>query len=485
MAKMTRWTLRYGVAILAVATTIVFLSLPEIGKGLASIVYLAVIIAAWYGGLGPGLFATGLIAAVAIVILVFGPDYAPARVVSIVLFVGGGVLITLLVEALHASRRRVETSERWLTAVLNSIGDAVIATDERGRVTFLNPVARSLTGWESNEAVGESLTDVFRVVTEDTHEPIENPVDRVLRDDVVVGLSNHTILIAKDGIERPIDDSGAPIKEKDGATTGVVLVFRDIAERKRLEHELRRRLEDLAEAGRRKDEFLAMLAHELRNPLAAISTAAQLSTMSTTEDQSAWSMDVINRQVKQLARLIDDLFDVSRITRGRVRLRKEPLDVGVIIQNAVESARPLFEARQHKLTNLVAAGSLPAQADPLRLEQIMANLLTNAAKYTDSGGQIWISAEQEKDEIVIKVRDTGVGIPPEQLARMFDLFAQGDRSLARSEGGLGIGLTLARALAEMHGGSVSASSPGPGKGSEFVVRLPATEPASMLAAPAL
>ena len=196
-------------------------------------------------------------------------------------------------------------------------------------------------------------------------------------------------------------------------------------------------------------------------------------------------MDVINRQIKQLARLIDDLFDVSRITRGRIRLRKEPLDVGVIIQNAVESARPLFEARQHKLTNLVAAGSLPAQADPLRLEQIMANLLTNAAKYTDSGGQIWISADLEKDEIVIKVRDTGVGIPPEQLARMFDLFAQGDRSLARSEGGLGIGLTLARALAEMHGGSVSASSPGPGKGSEFVVRLPATEPASMLAAPAL
>jgi signal transduction histidine kinase len=196
-------------------------------------------------------------------------------------------------------------------------------------------------------------------------------------------------------------------------------------------------------------------------------------------------MDVINRQIKQLARLIDDLFDVSRITRGRIRLRKEPLDVGVIIQNAVESARPLFEARQHKLTNLVAAGSLPTQADPLRLEQIMANLLTNAAKYTDSGGQIWISAEQEKDEIVIRVRDTGVGIPPEQLARMFDLFAQGDRSLARSEGGLGIGLTLARCLAEMHGGSVSASSPGPGKGSEFVVRLPASEPASMLAAPAL
>jgi PAS domain S-box-containing protein len=485
MAKMTQWTLRYGVALVAVATALVLLSIPEIGKGLVSVVFLAVLIAAWYGGLGPGLLATGLIAAVATVNLVFGPDYAPARVLSIVLFVGGGVLITLLVEALHASRRRVETSERWLTAVLNSIGDAVIATDAQGRVTFLNPVARNLTGWESNEAVGESLTDVFRIVTEDTHEPIENPVERVLRDDDVVGLANQTILIAKDGMERPIDDSGAPIKEKGGATTGVVLVFRDIAERKRLEQELRRRLEDLAEAGRRKDEFLAMLAHELRNPLAAISTAAQLSAMSGAEDQIAWSMDVINRQVRQLARLIDDLFDVSRITRGRIRLRKEPLDVSAIIQNAVESARPLIEARQHQLAISVADGSLPALADPLRLEQIMANLLTNAAKYTDSGGQIWISARREADAIVIRVRDTGVGIPPEQLARMFDLFAQGDRSLARSEGGLGIGLTLARSLVEMHGGSLTASSAGPGQGSEFVVRLPATEPATMLAAPAL
>ena len=325
MAKMTQWTLRYGVAAVAVATAIVFLLIPEIGKGLASIVFLAVLIAAWYGGLGPGLLATGLIAAVAIVNLVFGPDYThgagdldrPVRG-----WRGADNLAGRSPARLTPAGSKPASG--WLTAVLNSIGDAVIATDEQGRVTFLNPVARSLTGWDSNEAVGESLTDVFRIVTEDTHEPIENPVDRVLRDDVVVGLSNHTILIAKDGMERPIDDSGAPIKEKGGATTGVVLVFRDIAERKRLEHELRRRLEDLAEAGRRKDEFLAMLAHELRNPLAAISTAAQLSTMSTTQDQIAWSMDVINRQIKQLARLIDDLFDVSRITRGRSGFAKSP-----------------------------------------------------------------------------------------------------------------------------------------------------------------
>jgi PAS domain S-box-containing protein len=476
MAKMTRWPFRYGVAVLAVATTLAFLAMPEIGKGLASIVFLAVLIAAWYGGLGPGLLATGLIGAIAVLLMLIERDRTPSRVVAIVLFVGGGVLITLLVEALHSSRRRVEISERWLTAVLNSIGDAVIATDDLGRVTFLNPVARALTGWESDEAVGKSLANVFQIVSEDNRQPVENPVARVLRENVVVGLSNHTILIAKNGTERPIDDSGAPIKEKGGATTGVVLVFRDITERKHLERELRRRLTELAEADRRKDEFLAMLAHELRNPLAAISSAVQLSALTSEADQIDWSVDVMNRQIKHLSRLIEDLFDVSRITRGKIRLRKERLDAAMIVKNAVASARPLVEARELKLTVSVPTGSLPVEADPVRLEQIVSNLLTNAAKYTDSGGQIWLSAEQVEDEIVIKVRDTGIGMTPEQLSRMFELFAQGDRSLARSEGGLGIGLTLARSLAELHGGSLTATSAGPGTGSEFIVRLPAASP---------
>ncbi len=478
MAKMTRWTTRYGVAVLAVAAAITFLSIPEINKGLASIVYLAVLVAAWYGGQGPGLLATALITAVAIRIMVFGPDFAPSRVVSIILFVGGGVLITLLVEALDASRRRVETSEQWLTAVLTSIGDAVIATDAHGRTTFLNPVAETLTGWQSSEAVGKSLTEVFRIVEEGTRESVADPVARVLRENIIVGLANHTVLIAKDGTERPIDDSGAPIKEKGGATTGVVLVFRDIADRKRLEDELRRRLKELAEADRRKDEFLAMLAHELRNPLAAISSAVQLTNLTGAAEDIGYSMDVINRQIKHLSRLIDDLFDVSRITRGKIQLRKERLDVGTAVRSAIESAQPLIESRQHKLTISVATRALSAEADPVRLEQIITNLLTNAAKYTETGGQIWLSAEREGDAIVVKVRDTGMGMRPEQLSRMFELFAQGDRSLARSEGGLGIGLTLARSLAEMHGGSLIATSAGPGKGSEFVVRLPAALPLS-------
>ena len=172
---------------------------------------------------------------------------------------------------------------------------------------------------------------------------------------------------------------------------------------------------------------------------------------------------MINRQIKHLSRLIEDLFDVSRITRGKIRLRKERLDVATIVKSAVESARPMIDARQHDLTISVATEPLTAEADPLRLEQIVSNLLINAAKYTENRGQIWLSAAQEGDEIVIKVRDTGIGIPPEQLPRMFELFAQGDRSLARSEGGLGIGLTLGRSLAELHGGSLTATSAGHGQ----------------------
>jgi signal transduction histidine kinase/ActR/RegA family two-component response regulator len=249
-------------------------------------------------------------------------------------------------------------------------------------------------------------------------------------------------------------------------------IIRDITERQRLERELHKRVAELDETGHRKDEFLAMLAHELRNPLAAIITAVQLSTMSGVQDQINWSMEVINRQVKHLTRLIDDLLDVSRITRGKVELRKEKIDAYPVINGALEAIRPLIKQRNHELIVSLQAG-LRLDADPTRLEQILVNLLANAAKYTESGGTIWFTAGHEGNDIVIKVRDTGIGIPPEKLPQMFELFAQGDRSLARSEGGLGIGLTLVRSLAEMHGGSVTATSEGPGKGSEFMVRLPA------------
>ncbi len=234
-----------------------------------------------------------------------------------------------------------------------------------------------------------------------------------------------------------------------------------------------RLVEELRANDRRKDEFLAMLAHELRNPLGAIDNAVSLIGFPDPgREKIEWSVDVIGRHVKHLTRLIDDLLDVSRITRGKIQLRKTKIDACPVLNSAIESVRSLIEERQHRLTKVYGAG-LILDADPTRLEQIAVNLLSNAAKYTEMSGQIWFSARREHNEIVIRVRDTGVGINPEQLSSVFEPFVQGDLSLERSAGGLGIGLTLVRKLTELHGGTVMARSEGLGKGSEFAVRLPA------------
>jgi PAS domain S-box-containing protein len=231
--------------------------------------------------------------------------------------------------------------------------------------------------------------------------------------------------------------------------------------------------EELRANDRRKDEFLAMLAHELRNPLAAIDNAVVLlGVANPAREQLDWSVDVIGRHVRHLTRLIDDLLDVSRITRGKIQLRKMKVDAYPVLNSAIESVRPLIEERKHRLSTSFGT-DLVLDTDPTRLEQIAVNLLLNAAKYTESGGQIWFSARHEGNEIVIRVRDNGVGIPADQLTTIFDLFVQGERSLERSAGGLGIGLTLVQTLTQLHGGTVVAQSQGSGKGSEFVVRLPA------------
>ena len=233
--------------------------------------------------------------------------------------------------------------------------------------------------------------------------------------------------------------------------------------------------QELRENDKRKDEFLAMLAHELRNPLAAISNAVTLSSRSGLREQVEWGMGVVARQLKHLTRLIDDLLDVSRISRGKIELRREVLDVIPILGAAVETVRPLVEERKHRLHVDVDRRGLWADVDPTRLEQVVTNILMNAAKYSENGGTIRLSAARDEGEIVIGVKDTGVGIAPEKLPEMFELFAQGDRSLARSEGGLGIGLTVVKKLVELHGGRIVAKSEGPGQGSKFVVRLPSAE----------
>lgn len=240
-------------------------------------------------------------------------------------------------------------------------------------------------------------------------------------------------------------------------------------------HDQKRMAEDLRTADRRKDEFLSTLAHEMRNPLAAIQSAVRIAQRPGMEAEQEWAREVVERQAQQLTRLIDDLLDVSRITLGKIELKKEPVEVCTVINRAVEVVRPLVEQRRHEITVALARGPLRVEADPARLEQVLVNLLTNAAKYMDEGGRIRLAARREKRDILIRVQDTGIGIAPEMLPRVFDLYAQVDHARDHSQGGLGIGLTLVQRLVAMHGGSVSVASEGLGRGSEFTVRLPAAK----------
>jgi signal transduction histidine kinase len=239
----------------------------------------------------------------------------------------------------------------------------------------------------------------------------------------------------------------------------------EVAERARAEQALQ-------EADRNKDEFLAMLAHELRNPLAPILNALQLMRMHPSEQQSQWAQEVIQRQLASLTRLVDDLLDVSRITRGKITLTREPVEVATLISRAVETIQPLMEERDHILNLQVSPEALRVNGDPTRLTQALANVLGNAAKYTDRGGHVELHCARHGADVEIRVRDNGIGIPAELLPRVFDLFTQLDRTSGYSSSGLGIGLALVRRMVEMHGGTITAHSAGAGSGSEFVMRLP-------------
>jgi PAS domain S-box-containing protein len=545
------------------------------------------------------------------------------------------------ISARKAAEHEEQRARTLLATTLRSIGDGVITTDAAGRVTFLNPVAERMTGWTSAEAAGRELVEIFPIVHEETRQVVANPVHRVLREGVVVGLANHTVLLRKDGDEIAIDDSAAPI-ELDGQIEGVVLVFRDVTHEKllfarreflaragseliaasdyrdalrtvaqlvvpkladwcaidivdpstgttvrlavahqdpakvALAHELARRYppdpeaptgvpnvlrtgrselyteiprellertavddehrsiiadldlrsamvvplrgrdhvfgaisfvyaqsnrrytdddlafaedfarraamiverrkleEEAAQANRAKDEFLAMLGHELRNPLAPIRTALQLMALRG-DSSTARERQVIERQVEHLVTLVDDLLDVSRITRAKITLAKEPIEISAVIARALEMASPLLESRRHQLELAVPRTGYVVDGDPARLAQVFANLLTNAAKYTDPGGRIAVMARTDHDGIVVEVSDTGIGIDPDFLPMIFDMFVQERQTIARSHGGLGLGLNIARSLVGMHGGRIHATSEGRGRGSTFTVWLPALE----------
>jgi PAS domain S-box-containing protein len=391
-------------------------------------------------------------------------------------------VLTRRIEELNreiARRTRTEAELReqreWLRVTLTSIGDGVIATDNQGRVLFLNPVAELLTGWTLEDAVGRPSDEVFRIVNEQTREPVDNPIARVLREGKVVGLANHTILISKDGGEWPIADSGAPIRDERGHILGVVMVFLEITERKRTEEQLQEQARALREADRRKDEYLAMLAHELRNPLAATSNAVRLMEDAGPGSPAyARALAVLKRQIQQQRRMVDDLLDVSRLTRGAYEVRPVPMDLAALCRLTLNDHHDALMGGGHTLSASLPEKPVWVHGDEARLAQVLVNLLTNAVKFTEAGGRIEVQLEtqEENRQAMLVISDTGIGVPPELLPRIFEPFTQGEQTLARSSGGLGLGLALVKRLVSLHAGEVRAHSPGRGQGATFTVLLP-------------
>ncbi len=369
-----------------------------------------------------------------------------------------------------ASHELAQTEER-MRSVVDHVIDGIITIDEYGMVESFNPAAEKLFGYQRAEVIGRNVKVLMP-------EPYHSEHDGYLtnyRDTgqaKIIGIGREVLGRRKDGSTFPMDLAVSEFHSGSHVLfTGIV---RDITDRKRLEQESRQRLNELAEADRQKNEFLAMLGHELRNPLAPMRNALHLMKMpGANSELVSQARDVLERQLQYLVRMVDDLLDVSRIIRGQIELRTEAVDVAVAIARAIETAQPTIDAQGHELSVSVPDQPIWVEADLIRLAQIIANLLTNAAKYTDKAGHISVCAAREDGEVVLRVRDTGLGIAPELQSRIFELFVQSDRSLDRAQSGLGIGLTLVKRLVEMHGGSVAVASMGTGQGSEFTVRLPA------------
>lgn len=376
--------------------------------------------------------------------------------------------------SLALSRIRMETalreSEERFSCFMRHLKAFAWVKDADGRYVFANEALAKATRWPLEQISGKTDEELFGAAT-----AIALKANDRLALEKPFGLTTVEHLVDEGGTKRHYLVSKFPIHLGHEQKTYVGGVAIDDTQRVQAEDRLKDVSEKLREADRRKNEFLATLAHELRNPLAPIRSG--LYVLRRTSGQGPKVdvnklHDVMERQIEHLVRLVDDLLEVSRISRGVIELRKEPLDFASVIHAAVEMSRELISASNLELRIDLPQEPLRLEADPVRLTQVIANLLNNAAKYTDPGGSVEVRAERQGDEVIVTVADTGVGIPANMLPRVFDLFAQVNRTLGRAQGGLGIGLALVRDLVGLHGGSVEAMSEGEGKGSRFVVRLP-------------
>ena len=354
-----------------------------------------------------------------------------------------------------------QSGERFRLMVESVKDYAIFMLDPTGHVISWNLGAERIKGYSASEIMGQHFSRFYPQADIEAGKPTQE-LRRALSSGRV---EDEGWRLRKDGSRFWANVIITAVHDAEGRLRGFAKVTRDLTER--------RRAEALEAAGREMSEFLAMLSHELRNPLAPIRNAVALMVASSMQNPTlTWARDVIDRQTALLARLVDDLLDVTRITLGKISLRLEPTEIAAAINRAVESTRPLMEARKHKLLVRLCDDPLSVQADLVRITQVITNLLTNAAKYTPDGGRVELNCVREPEHVVIRVGDNGIGMTGDLLARVFDLFAQGSQSLDRREGGLGIGLTLARKLVMLHGGTLTGRSEGAGRGSEFVVRLP-------------
>jgi PAS domain S-box-containing protein len=380
-----------------------------------------------------------------------GTDGSPAWV--------GGMAID--VTARRQAEEALLASEQRFRALASHAPVGIFQTNELGETVFVNECWCAMTGLSQEQARGDGW--IRAIHPNDRDRVVPNWIEAV-----EAGRPSEAEFrfLRPDGVVTWLQGNAVPIRNDAGALVGYMGTVVDVTARKEAEFALK-------EADRRKDEFLAVLAHELRNPLAPIRTGLEL--MRLAADDRALVEDIrstMERQTQQMVRLIDDLLDVSRITRGTFELRTTRVELARIVESALETARPFIHECGHRYSVDVPAEAIVLEADPTRLAQVIANLLNNAAKYTPRGGQISLEVARDGDEVVVRVTDSGIGIPAEMLDRIFDMFTQVDRSLERSHGGLGIGLTLVRRLVEMHGGSVAVASAGEGRGSEFSIRLP-------------
>lgn len=378
-------------------------------------------------------------------------------------------------------------SEQRFRALFDRGPIAMYSCDTRGVIQEFNRGVVKLWGREpTDKDIEERFCGTYKAYRSDGTllTAAQNPLMAVLNGEIPQAIDVEAVIERPDGAQIRVIANIVPLKNANGDITGAINCVYDITERSRLERQTQQQAQALIDLHRRKDEFLAMLSHELRNPLAPLASAVHMLQLQKNEEPlQQHARQVIERQLAQLKRLIDDLLEISRITHGNVRLRPEGVSVGDIVAHALETTQPLIAQRRHELTVSLPPQPLWLHADATRLEQVLVNLLTNAIKYTDEGGRIWLSVALEDDVgpkagtqvAVLRVRDNGIGMSPELLPHIFDIFTQAERTIDRSEGGLGIGLRLVQQLVELHAGTVNVHSV-PGQGSEFVVRLPVTPP---------